>query len=78
MTRSAFVSAMEEILGVPRRTLREQDNRASIEQWNSLADAQIFSLISSEFSVEPDDELLEAGTVADLLRTLQSRGVFRD
>jgi len=77
MTRSGFVSAMEEILGVPKRTLREDDSRTTVAQWTSLADAQIFSLITSEFALEPDDQLIEAGTVSDLLKALQNRGAFR-
>jgi acyl carrier protein len=78
MTRSGFLRAMEEILGVATRTLREEDTRHTVAQWTSLADVQIFSLITSEFGVEPDDELIEAETVGDLLMVLQSRGAFRE
>ena len=78
MKKSAFLRAMEEILGVPLRTLREEDSRETIAQWTSLADVQIFSLISSEFGIELDDEMIEAETVGDLLRVLQSKGVFRE
>lgn len=67
---------MEEMLGVATRTLREQDSRSTVGRWTSLADVQIFSLITSEFDIEPDDELIEAETVGDLLRVLQSRGCF--
>ena len=69
---------MEEILGVPSRTLREEDSRETIANWTSLADVQIFSLISKEFGMELDDEMIEAETVGDLLRVLQSKGVFRE
>ena len=78
MTRSAFLRALEEILGVPARTLREEDNRDTVGDWTSLADVQIFSLITSEFGIEPDSDLIEAETVGDLLRVLQSKGAFRD
>jgi hypothetical protein len=76
VTRSGFLRAMEEILGIPTRTLREADCRQTVAQWTSLADVQIFSLITSELSIEPDGELIEAETVGDLLRVLQSRGAF--
>jgi acyl carrier protein len=76
MTRSGFLRAMEEILGVATRTLREEDSRDSVAQWTSLADVQIFSLITSEFGIEPDSELIEAETVGDLLQVLRSRGLF--
>jgi acyl carrier protein len=78
MTRSSFLRAMEDILGVSTRTLREEDTRSTVAQWNSLADVQIFSLITSEFGIEPDDELITAETVGDLLRALGSQGAFHE
>ena len=67
---------MEEILDVPARTLREEDSRDTVGQWTSLSDVQIFSLITSEFGIEPDGELIEAETVGDLLRVLHTRRAF--
>jgi len=78
MTRTSFVCALEEILGLERRTLREDSSRDSVEEWTSLADVQIFSLIESEFGIEPSEELLSADTVGDLLRILQRLGAFRE
>ena len=69
---------MEEMLGVPTRTLREEDSRETVAKWTSLADVQIFSLIASEFGIETDGELIEAETVGDLIRVLQGRGAFRE
>jgi hypothetical protein len=60
MTRSESLGAMEEMLGGPARTLREQDSRETVAQWTSLADVQIFSVTRSEFGIEPDGELIEA------------------
>jgi acyl carrier protein len=76
MTRSGFLRAVEEILGVPARTLREEDSRDTVAQWTSLADVQIFTLITSEFGIEPDGELITAETVGDLLKVLQSQNAF--
>jgi acyl carrier protein len=78
MTRSGFLRAIEEILGAAPRTLREEDSRDTVAQWTSLADVQIFSLITSEFGIEPDGDLIEAETVGDLLRALQAKGAFRE
>jgi acyl carrier protein len=78
MTRTNFLRAVEEILGLDRQTLREQDSRENIDPWTSLADVQIFSLIETEFGIEPNDELITAETVGDLLRILQNRGAFRE
>lgn len=77
MTRSGFLRAVEEILGVPPRGLRDEDTRETTPQWTSLADVQIFSLITSEFGIEPDSELIEAETAGDLVQALDSRGAFR-
>ena len=58
MTRTDFARALEEILGLERRTLREDSSRETIVEWTSLADVQIFSLIESEFGIEPTEELI--------------------
>jgi acyl carrier protein len=78
MTRSSFLRSMEEILGVAKRTLREQDSRRTVAEWTSLADVQIFAMVTSEFGIEPDDELITAETVGDLLRVLRSQGAFKE
>lgn len=78
MTRSGFVRAIEEILGIPSRTLREEDTRDSVAQWTSLADVQIFSLVTAEFGIEPDGALIEAESVGSLLRVLEDKGAFRE
>jgi hypothetical protein len=69
---------MEEILDVPTRALREEDSRDTVAQWTSLTDVQIFSLITSEFGIEPDSGLIESETVGDLLMVLHRRGAFRE
>jgi hypothetical protein len=76
MTKSGFMRAMEEMLGVGQRTLREEDTRDTVSEWTSLVDVQIFSLITSEFGIEADGELIEANTVGELLGVLESRGAF--
>jgi hypothetical protein len=67
---------MEEMLGVATHTLRDEDSRHTVAQRTWSADVQIFSLITGEFGIEPDDELVEAETTRDLLRVLRSRGAF--
>ena len=78
MTRTDFVRALEEILGLDRGTLREDSSRDTVEEWTSLADVQIFSLIESEFGIEPSEELISAETIGDLLRILQNQGAFKE
>lgn len=76
MTRREFTLALEDILGVPKRSLREQDDRTTLVEWTSLVDAKIFSFIAGELGIESDDELIEATSVGDLLRVLENRGAF--
>jgi acyl carrier protein len=76
MTRSAFRSALEEILDTPPGSLKESDSRDTIAAWSSIADIQILTTISSEFGLEPDAELLEVETIGELLRVLEEKGAF--
>lgn len=76
MTRSSFYAVLEDLLQVPHGSLAESDSRATVTAWSSLADVQIFTVVSSEFGIEPDAELLEAETVGDLIRLLEARNAF--
>jgi hypothetical protein len=59
--------AMEEILGVPTRTLKEEDTRDTLPEWTSL-----------EFGIEPDGELIAADSVGELIQVLDVQGAFRE
>jgi acyl carrier protein len=74
MTRDAFKTLLEEILAVPPGTLQDSDTRNSVENWSSLADVEILTVISSELGI--DAELLEYETVGELLGLLDTRQVF--
>ena len=76
MTRSAFKTALEEILQMPRGSLKESDSRETVASWSSIADVQILTTITSEFGLEPDMALLEAETVSDLLEALDTKNAF--
>jgi acyl carrier protein len=76
MTRSGFKAALEEILQMPRSSLKESDSRETVAGWSSIADVQILTTITSEFGLEPDVTLLEAETVGDLLDALETKNVF--
>jgi acyl carrier protein len=76
MTRSAFKTALEEILEIPSGSLKESDSRETVASWSSIADVQILTTITSEFGLEPDMALLEAETVSDLLEALETKNAF--
>lgn len=74
MTRSAFKTLLEEILRVPPGSLAESDTRETVENWSSLVDVEIMTIIGSELGV--DAELLEYETVGELLDLLEGQQVF--
>ena len=74
MTRAAFKTLLEEVLRVPAGSLAESDSRETVENWSSLADVQIMTIIGSELDVEA--ELLEYDTVGQLLDLLEGQQVF--
>jgi acyl carrier protein len=76
MTESAFRRAVEEILGTPRGLLRDTDTRDTVENWSSIADVQLFTLITSEFGIEPDEDILGAESIGDLTQVLAERHAF--
>lgn len=76
MTKSAFKSVLEEILSVPTGTLKDTDTRDTIEEWSSLADVEILTLVLSEFGIETDNELLQYESVGELLGILERRRAF--
>ena len=74
MTRSAFKALLEEILRVSPGSLTESDTRETIENWSSLLDVEIMTILGSELGV--DAELLEYETVGELLDLLEGQQVF--
>lgn len=74
MSRAAFKTLLEEILRVPPGSLGESDTRETVENWSSLVDVEIMTIISSELGV--DAELLEYETIGELLDLLQGQQVF--
>jgi acyl carrier protein len=76
MTRIEFQHAVEDILKVPRGSLKETDSRDTIEGWSSFSDVEIVEFIEREIGVEPDADLMEAETFGDILKILDNKRVF--
>jgi hypothetical protein len=76
MTRGAFRTIIEEIMGAPAGSLRDSDTRETVADWSSLADVQILALIASELRLDEDPELLSYESVGELLDELERRGAF--
>ena len=78
MTKSAFKEILEDVLRVPRGSLKDSDSRETLSGWDSVADIQILALIAGESGTETDAELLYADTIGDLLNMLEDRRVLAD
>jgi acyl carrier protein len=76
MTRIEFQHAVEDILKVPRGSLKESDSRETVETWSSFSDVEIVEFIESKFGVEPEADLMEAETFGDILKNLENKQVF--
>ena len=74
MTRTAFKALLEEMFRVPPGSLKESDSRETLENWSSLVDVEILTIISAELGVEA--ELLEYETVGELLDLLAEQQAF--
>jgi acyl carrier protein len=74
MTRTAFKALLEELFRVPQGSLKESDSRETLENWSSLVDVEILTIISAELGV--DAELLEYETVGELLDLLAGQQAF--
>ena len=76
MTRAAFRSMLEEILSVPPGSLQDSDTRETVQDWSSLMDVQIMTIIGSELALDEDPELMAFDSVGELLDELERRGAF--
>lgn len=76
MTKSQFVAVLEDVLTVPPGTLKESDTRSSIEQWSSLADVEIYTIISNDLGVEVDADVLSYESIGQMLDVLEQKNAF--
>ena len=76
MTRNAFISTLEETLGVPPRGLQPTDTRDTVKGWSSLTDVTILTIVFSELGIEAEDDLLDYKSVGELLEILDRKHAF--
>jgi acyl carrier protein len=76
MTRAEFQIAVEDILKVPRGSLKETDSRDTLENWSSFVDVEILEFVAQRFGIEPEADLMEAETFGDLVRMLEQKRAF--
>ena len=76
MTRAGFRSMLEEIFSVPPGSLKDSDTRDTVEEWSSLVDVQIMTVVGSELALDQDPELMSFESVGELLDELEQRGAF--
>ena len=84
MTRGAFITTLEETLGVDPGALQLTDTRESVKGWSSLTDVTILTVIFSELGIEAEEDLLdykrlgtaEISTAGPPLSDLKTRASF--
>jgi hypothetical protein len=76
MTKDAFISTLEETLGLPPHGLRPTDTRETVKGWSSLTDVTILTIVFSELGIEAEEDLLEYHTIGDLLEILDRKHAF--
>jgi len=76
MTRAEFQTAVEDILKVPRGSLKESDSRDTVESWSSFVDVEILEFVVQRFGLEAEADLMEAETFGDLVRLLEQKEAF--
>jgi len=67
---------LEEILSVAPGLLQDSDTRETVEEWSSLVDVQIMTVIGSELALDDDPELMSFDSVGELLAELEQRNAF--
>ena len=76
MTKAAFKSLLEDILGVPSGSLANSDTRDTISGWSSLTDVQIMTAIWSELGVESEAGAFDFENIGELLAQLDETQAF--
>src|SRR5436190_4314201 len=76
MTKAAFLTTLEEILGVTPGALKATDTRERVPGWSSLTDVTILTVVFSELGIEAEDDLLDYKSVGELLAILERRNAF--
>lgn len=76
MTKLEFQNAVEDLFRVTRGSLKPSDSRETIKTWESFVDVDLLNLISKEFGIEAESELLEQETFGDLVKLLEAKGAF--
>ena len=67
---------LEEILSVPPGLLQDSDTRETVNDWSSLVDVQIMTVMGSELALDEDPELMSFDSVGELLDELDQRNAF--
>ena len=76
MTKAAFLTTLEEILGLEPGAIRATDSRESVPGWSSLTDVTILTIVFSELGIEAEDDLLDYKSVGELIEILERRNAF--
>jgi acyl carrier protein len=75
---AAFLSMLEEIIGVPPGKLRLEDGPKTIKKWDSLVHVTILASIDRTIGLELDDSMTQFQTVGELINLLKDQNALED
>ena len=78
MKTAAFLSTLEEIVGVPAGKLKLEDGPKTLKKWDSLAHVTILAAIDRDLGVDPDDAMTRFQTFGELSNMLKARNALED
>jgi len=68
MSRSEFLRALESELGLPAQSLKQNQELAAIESWDSMAAVQFIALADEKIGINiSGDQIANAKTIDELL-----------
>jgi acyl carrier protein len=74
MTRSEFLRALESELALPAESLKQNQELAGLESWDSMAAVQFIALADEKIGINiSGDQIANAKTIDELLSLLGDR-----
>ena len=74
MTRSEFLRVLERELGLPKDSMKENQELAGLGGWDSMASLLFIALVDERLGIAlPDDKIAKVKTVNDLLALVSDR-----
>jgi acyl carrier protein len=79
MQTREFLDIVGEAMGLEAGSLSLEDTPDTVEEWDSLGQLVIISILESELHVDTDSEEFKSfASMKELVETLKAKGLLRD